>query len=228
MATSPPPFTPFGGAAPQRGDRSTFSQRFDAFITWFIGVTAPLAALAANVYANALEAFNSATTAAAAASAALATGGAIAWVSGTTYGLNAVAISQINFQAYRRRVAGAGTVDPANDSTNWVIIVGNASNGVFVPVTLTGTVIDLSLGNYFIDTVAGAKTYTFTNCPSDCYAFTLDVTLNSGSIGLPATVKTTSNYPVTMNTGKSHLLMFVTKDRGVSRWRMSVAPNFDI
>lgn len=228
MATSPPPFTPFGGAAPQRGDRSTFSQRFDAFITWFIGVTAPLAALAANVYANALEAFNSANAATTAASTALAVSGASAWVSGTTYALNAVAISQVNFQAYRRKVAGSGTVDPANDGANWVLIVGNATNGAFVGVPLTGTVIDLSLGNYFIDTISGAKTYTIINCPSDCYAFVLDLTITSGSPAFPGTVKVTGNYPITMNAGKSQLLTFITKDRGVARWRMSVAPNFDI
>jgi hypothetical protein len=228
MATSPPPFTPFTGSAPQRGDKSTFSQRFDAFITWFIAVTAPLASLAANVYANALEAFNSANAATTAASTALAISGAAAWVSGTSYALNAVAISQVNFQAYRRKVAGAGTVDPANDSTNWVLIVGNATNGAFVGVPVSGTVIDLSLGNYFIDTINGAKTYTFTNCPSDCYAFILDLTVTSGTPAFPGTVKVTGNYPITMNAGKSQMLAFVTKDRGVNRWRMSVAPNFDI
>lgn len=229
MALTPPPSVPsFGGATPQRGDRATFSSRVDAFLVWFLGNFVGLIAAINSAYANALEAFNSASAAANATNTALTLANATPWVSGTVYAQNDVAISQVNFQAYRRRVAGAGAVDPSSDSANWILVIGNATNGAFVPVVLAGTEIDLRLGNYFIDTVGGAKTYTITNCPSDCYAFTLDVTLNSGSLAFPAIVKTTGNIPVTMSTGKSHMLMFVTKDRGVGRWRLSVAPNFDI
>lgn len=41
------------------------------------------------------------------------------WISGTTYALGDVAWSPIDFQAYRRKIAGAGTTDPSADTTNW-------------------------------------------------------------------------------------------------------------
>lgn len=43
MALTPPP------AAPQRGDRATFAQRVDAFITWLIGFVAELNIFSANL-----------------------------------------------------------------------------------------------------------------------------------------------------------------------------------
>ena len=41
------------------------------------------------------------------------------WVSGTTYALGKTVRSPIDHQRYVRAVAGAGTTDPASDSTNW-------------------------------------------------------------------------------------------------------------
>lgn len=67
---TPPGLDPFSGPAPQRGDRLTFRDRVDAFITWLIAAVLQLAALAQNVYANALDAFASAQSAAGWASAA--------------------------------------------------------------------------------------------------------------------------------------------------------------
>lgn len=47
-------------------------------------------------------------------------GGSIAyWVSGTTYAQGKTVRSPANHQLYVRIVAGAGTTDPASDSTNW-------------------------------------------------------------------------------------------------------------
>lgn len=48
---------------PIRNQRSTFSTRVDAFITWFVGVVPQVLALAQNAWNNATEAFNAATTA---------------------------------------------------------------------------------------------------------------------------------------------------------------------
>lgn len=50
--------------------------------------------------------------------------GAVAWVSGTTYSVGAKVWSLINGRVHVRRVAGAGTTDPANDDTNWEDVVG--------------------------------------------------------------------------------------------------------
>jgi hypothetical protein len=63
-AVTPPGLDPFSGPAPQRGDRLTFRERVDAFITWLIAAVMQFAALAQNVYSNALDAFASAEAAA--------------------------------------------------------------------------------------------------------------------------------------------------------------------
>lgn len=59
-------------------------------------------------------------SAAAAASAA----NSVVWVSGTTYAAGDVRYSPVNFQSYRRLIAGAGTTDPSLDTTNWTQISG--------------------------------------------------------------------------------------------------------
>lgn len=135
MPTTPPGYTPPPTDLPQRGDRATFSNRVDAWVTWFSTVIlTQLAAMIANAFANATDAFNSAVAAAssaaasltsannsaASATAATVTANAVPWVSGTTYQQNANVISQINFGTYRRKTAaGSGTTDPSNDPTNY-------------------------------------------------------------------------------------------------------------
>lgn len=55
-----------------------------------------------------------------ASSASAVLGGSSAlWVSGNTYRVNDVARSPTDWQTYVRITAGAGTVDPESDSTNW-------------------------------------------------------------------------------------------------------------
>jgi len=65
MAATPPPgYTPPPADLPQRGDRATFSNRVDAWVTWFSTVIlTQIAAIAANVYANALDGAASAVAA---------------------------------------------------------------------------------------------------------------------------------------------------------------------
>jgi len=65
MAATPPPgYTPPPADLPQRGDRATFSDRVDAWVTWFSTVIlTQIAAIAANVYANALDGAASAVAA---------------------------------------------------------------------------------------------------------------------------------------------------------------------
>ncbi len=137
-ATPPPGYTPPPADLPQRGDRATFSNRVDAWVLWFTTVIlTQLAAMIANAYANAVDAFNSTTAAAGSAAAALtnannaaasaaaatATVNAVMWVSGTTYAQYANVISPLNAATYRRKTAaGSGTTDPASDPTNYTRI----------------------------------------------------------------------------------------------------------
>ena len=154
MATSPPPFNPFGGLAPQRGEKSTFSQRFDAFITWFIAAVVQLAALAANVYANAVEAFQSAATASSAAATALATANAYPWVSGATVQQYACVISPLDGRTYRRIAAtGSGTADPSLDTTGTTYVVLSAQLSAYQlvtsPVTISAATASIDFSTLF-------------------------------------------------------------------------------
>lgn len=63
---TPPTIDPAPLPAPQRGDRTTFSSRVDAFVTWLTLAVAQFAAVALNVAANATEAMGFATAAQAA------------------------------------------------------------------------------------------------------------------------------------------------------------------
>lgn len=81
--------------------------------------------------------------------------------------------------------------------------------------------IDCSLGNYYTKTIGADSTFTFSNAPSDvAYAFTLELTHNSGNVTWPTSVKWRKDTAPTLTTGKTHLFVFVT-DNGGSRWRGS-------
>ena len=167
MATTPPQLTQFSGAAPQRKDKSTFSDRLDAFVTWIILCVTQLAALAANVYANAVDAFNSATasaqsanTATSAAAAALTTANATLWVSGATVQQWATVISPADGQTYRRRTAaGSGTLDPSQDGANYVFCLRPARRTVSITSSATPAP-DISVTDvYLITALAAAATF---------------------------------------------------------------------
>ena len=57
-------------------------------------------------------------------------GGPELWVSGQTYAVGEQAISQTDFGVYIRKVAGAGTVNPASDSANWQPFGGRAIKSI--------------------------------------------------------------------------------------------------
>lgn len=100
-------------------------------------------ASAANGYATAASGY--ADTASAAASVATAASTATVWVSGTTYALYDAVISPIDYQSYRRKIAGAGTTDPSADPTNWEPISSNittSSATTLTNKTLSGVILD--------------------------------------------------------------------------------------
>lgn len=178
--------------------------------------------LASDVTAKSAAAVAAAQTAVSAAEGAVALVGVNAWVSGTTYAKNVAVISQVNFQTYRRRVAGAGTTDPANDSANWAMLVGG---GAFIAQPAPTASINLALSRFHTKTLNGNETLTFDNCPSIGYAFMLELTHVSGVLLLPSTVKTSDDIVYSLTPGKTHLLMFITSNGG-ARWRMVIAPNY--
>lgn len=204
--------------------RTEFAQVAAASVLAQRALPGELNSFADQANALAVEVNSAAVEATAQAAAAKAAVGAAAWVSGRTYQKSEGAISQVNFQTYRRRVTGAGTTDPANDSTNWAMLAGTGS---FIPLPVTTTTIDLSIGNYFTKTLNGNETLVFANCPQEGYSFTLELKVTSGTATLPTSVKTPNNAAYTLTAGKVHMLMLVTTNRG-ARWRMTAATNYDI
>lgn len=145
MAVTQPPNIATPPVAPQRNDRTTFSNRVDAFVTWLILATSQFLLVAQNVYANALDAAASALSAVGAATAAMtaasvaqsATGAAL-WNALTNYAQGETAISPLNVaQAYRRRTAGISATDPSLDPVNWAPV----QIGLTTTSTLTDTTV---------------------------------------------------------------------------------------
>lgn len=94
-------------------------------------------------------------------------------------------------------------------------------------VAMANNTVDCSAGNYFIRTISGNATFTFSNVPASCaYSFTLELTHTSGTITWPAAVRWPGGLAPTLTTGKTHLFMFVTDDGG-TRWRGAALADYE-
>jgi hypothetical protein len=86
-------------------------------------------------------------------------------------------------------------------------------------VSVSALDVDCSTGNYFVKTINGNSTFTFSNAPADrAFAFSLELTHTSGTVTWPASVKWSKDTAPTLTTGKTHIFTFVTDDAG-TRWR---------
>lgn len=114
---------------------------------------------------------------------------------------------------------GLGTGTPASK----LDLFGASTQSV---VAIAASDINCSLGNYFIDTVNGNKTYTVSGVATDrAYSFTLEVTHTTGTITWFSNLEWPGGTAPTLTTGKTHLFMFLT-DNGGSRWRGSSLVNY--
>ncbi len=127
MPLIPPVAIAAAPSAPIRSVKATFSNSVDNFIQWLIAAVGQFNSLGTTTYANALDAYSSAISATASASASSASANVTAWVSGYAYTSGASVWSLVNFQTYRRRLAGSSSVDPAFDGTTWAIISSSQS-----------------------------------------------------------------------------------------------------
>lgn len=94
-------------------------------------------------------------------------------------------------------------------------------------VSMGGTVIDCSLGNFFTVTLGGSVSFTVSNAPSSrSYAFTLEVVHTTGTITWFSGVVWPNGTAPTLTTGKTHLFMFHT-DNGGATWRGSSLINYN-
>lgn len=113
--------------APNRStdDPGTFSQKADAFVAALQTFRVETNLVASETNTAASNAMNAAENAQAASIAANQSANVTKWMSGVTYQNGQVVYSGINYFTYRRQTAaGSGTVDPANDSINWVQLTG--------------------------------------------------------------------------------------------------------
>lgn len=175
MAVTPPPSVTALPTPPSTASPSNFDARADAFLGALPVYQTEQNALAANVYANALEAAASATAAqaskeaaqtsesnaAASMAAAAASAGAALWVSGTSYSVGDVRWSPANGRVYRRIVAGAGSTDPSGDGTNWRAV----DNG-FVVYAVAGTAQTAVPVTHYALTNAAQSTLTLPASPA--------------------------------------------------------------
>jgi hypothetical protein len=108
---------------PSRQDPTNFNDRADAFLGALPQFQSEANTLQTDVNANQLAANYSATLAAASELAAANTAGATLWTSGT-YAVGVNKFSPSNFLTYRRKIAGASSVDPASDPSGWQLLTG--------------------------------------------------------------------------------------------------------
>ena len=133
----------------------------------------------------------------------------------------------VDVQAYDADIAKLDTAQSftaLQTFTSGVTINSPYVEGVTIVPALD---IDCSAGNYFTKTVSGDSTFTFSNpvASGSAYAFTLEVQHASGVITWPSGVKWSDDTAPLLNTGKTHLFMFTTKDGG-ARWRGAALVNY--
>ncbi|MFN7155087.1 MAG: pyocin knob domain-containing protein [Acidovorax sp.] len=95
-----------------------------------------------------------------------------------------------------------------------------------VVVALAGGDIDCSKGNYFTETVAGARTLTFANIPAGSYSCVVEINHTSGAITMPAGTVWAGGATPTLATGKRHLIFFQRAQVGTAGWYASVLPGY--
>jgi hypothetical protein len=87
--------------------------------------------------------------------------------------------------------------------------------------------IDCSQGTFFTKTINGASTFTFSNPPADrAYGFVLELTLTSGTVTWPVSVRWPGGTAPTLSTGKIQILIFITDDGGTT-WYGASSINYN-
>ena len=110
-------------------------------------------------------------------------------------------------------VQGSGTYN------DWTIALTGPIRSFLEPiVALAGGAIDASLGANFSETVAGARTFTFTNLPAagTNWSAALEINFASGSISFAAAVVWPNGFAPTFSTGKRHRVFFTLSVNGTS------------
>ncbi|MBY0545274.1 MAG: hypothetical protein K2Q14_06995 [Gammaproteobacteria bacterium] len=145
--------TPYTGGKPQRNNRFTFSNLFDAFITWFLETFW-------DEFSNAVDQVSA--DAARAESAVSAISNSM-WVSGS-YTAGDVAWSPTDYLDYRCINTGSRTTDPALDPTNWRLRTSTSAGGA--ATTSSATDITLTSGSDRLQIISMTAPAKKTTLPS--------------------------------------------------------------
>lgn len=229
---------------PSRDDPANFSDRADEFLGALPTFGDQTNAVAGEVNGYATAAATSKTQAEAAATAALATANTTLWISGTSYTQGVVVYSPTTFLSYRRKITGAGTTDPASDTTNWQLVAGSGDVTISGTQTLTNKTLtapaltlpvatgsrevrvalpannfDLATANYFTKTISTTTTFTVSNVASSgiTSSFILDLT-NGGSSTITwfSGVKWAKGAAPVLTSSGRDILGFFTHDAGTT------------
>ena len=126
---TPPTVTAAPTAVPQRGDRTTFSDRVDAFVTWLSTSTVQISAVATNVALNATDAAASAT--AANAKSLLADADAVQTAADRvqtgldrTAAASSATAAALSFDMFDDRFLGAKSANPTLDNDGLALLTG--------------------------------------------------------------------------------------------------------
>jgi hypothetical protein len=86
----------------------------------------------------------------------------------------------------------------------------------FVPVPMAALDMDLSQGEWFTKTIAGNSAFTWSNVPQPPYGkvWVLKLTITSGMVSFPSSVRWTGSTSPTLQAGKTHIITFSTTDGG--------------
>lgn len=169
MPTAPTPIDAYD-TPPSTSDPDNFDARADAKVAQDVVFVGQANALAANVYANALEAQGSAvaalaseTAAANSASVAVSAAGAPPWNVATVYALGDPAWSPLSGLTYRRKAAGSGGSDPSLAPATWSPV----GAGGLQLVTETGTSATIAANTNVLMTNAGQWAATAPAAPAE-------------------------------------------------------------
>ncbi len=221
---APTPISSLGTVPSISQDQTTFDTNTNTFLNALPTFRTEANALGTNVYNNAGEAATSAAAASASASSAATSAssagaitGIVAWVNGGTYALNAGAISQINFQAYRKITPSSVTsTDPASDTTNWTRI------GLLPWLRKTGTYTAKSFDRIKASTTGGGWSLTFPASPADGDDIEIqdvDGTFHTGNLTLLANGKTIMECSSSYVLDVRYLHLVFVYDSTLGNWR---------
>lgn len=143
------------------------------------------------------------------------------WMSGEitafTQGTGAMSINVLN--------VGQATAGVFPTLASWIVSLTGAPAQTsqqqalsFVPVPMAALDMDLTQGEWFKKTINGNSTFTWSNVPQPPFGkgWVLELTITSGMVGFPASIRWAGGLTPTMLTGKTHQIVFSTTDGGTT------------